>query len=332
MAAEHGDETHGHGPARLAHHFDTLEQQFEAGKQGMWLFLATEILLFSGLFCAYAVYRANHPEIFVWAHQFLDSRLGGINTVVLICSSLTMALGVRCAQTNAKNGLIACLILTLLCACGFLGIKYVEYTSKWKHGLRFGKYYNPDEDYIREHGKGHGGDAGQVSGSVAAKAPGGGAASVAPGSNSVERNTLGNPTAGTPLGQVTEKKEGRGAGKAPDAAAGKSPIPPAFDDKTSFPPPGESPAGLASALPGAHAPVADRPRNVRVFFSIYFGMTGLHALHVLAGMCAILWVLRRAMKGEFSSAYNAPVDFVGLYWHLVDVIWIFLFPLLYLIH
>ena len=87
---------HGHDPS-LQHHFDNPEQQFDSGKLGMWLFLATEVLLFGGLFVAYAVYRANHPEIFVYAHQFLDKKLGGINTLVLICSSLTMAWGVRAA-------------------------------------------------------------------------------------------------------------------------------------------------------------------------------------------------------------------------------------------
>ena len=94
------------------------QQQFDAGKLGMWLFLLTEILLFGGLFCAYAVYRANHPEIFLYAHQFLDKNLGAINTCVLILSSFTMAWGVRCAQRDRQRGLIVCLLLTLLCACG----------------------------------------------------------------------------------------------------------------------------------------------------------------------------------------------------------------------
>ncbi len=82
------DHDHEHQP-NLAHHFDTMKQQVEAGKLGMWLFLATEILLFGGLFCAYAVYRSSHPEIFEYAHQYLDKVWGGINTLVLICSSLT---------------------------------------------------------------------------------------------------------------------------------------------------------------------------------------------------------------------------------------------------
>ncbi len=129
----------------LADHFETPEQQYAAGKLGMWIFLLTEILLFGGLFCAYAVYRANHPEIFVYAHQFLDKNLGAINTAVLILSSLTMAWGVRCAQRDQQRGLVLCLVITLICACGFLGIKYVEYKAKWEHGLLWASRYKPAE-------------------------------------------------------------------------------------------------------------------------------------------------------------------------------------------
>ena len=87
-----GHDAHNHDrPDFLQHHFDTPQQQFESSKLGMWLFLSTEILLFGGLFCAYAIYRANHPEIFLYAHQFLDKTLGGINTLILIASSFTIA-------------------------------------------------------------------------------------------------------------------------------------------------------------------------------------------------------------------------------------------------
>ena len=101
------DDQHGHADHHApfqAHHFDTMEQQFQAGKLGMWIFLVTEILLFGGLFCAYAAYRANHPQIFVYAaEEFLDKTLGAINTAVLIFSSFTMAWGVRCAQLNRQR-------------------------------------------------------------------------------------------------------------------------------------------------------------------------------------------------------------------------------------
>ena len=219
-----------HAP-HLKHHFDTAEQQFDAGKLGIWLFLATEILLFGGLFCAYAIYRANHPEIFVYAHRYLDKLLGATNTVVLLCSSLTMAWAVRAAQLGQRRLLIALLSLTLLGGAGFMSIKYVEYKAKWEHGLLPGTHFAPQEH-----------------------------------------------------------AEGEAA-----AAHGK------------------------------------RPDNTQIFFGIYFLMTGLHGIHVLAGMGAIAWILVRSVKGHFGPEYFTPVDFVGLYWHLVDLIWIFLFPLLYLI-
>jgi cytochrome c oxidase subunit 3 len=237
-------EAHGHDPF-LAHHYQSHRQQFEAGKLGMWLFLLTEILLFGGLFCAYAVYRANHPEIFIYAHEFLDKQLGAINTAVLILSSFTMAWGVRCAQLNQRKLLMVMLSLTLLCACGFLGIKYVEYKHKWEDGLLWASKYNPVE-----HSE--------------------------PADHTIE------PPGEPEVEPTLEHKEG--------------------------------------------------PRYAGVFFSIYFMMTGLHGLHVLAGMGAITWVLIRAAKGHFNSHYFGPVDYVGLYWHLVDLIWIYLFPLLYLIH
>ena len=227
--------------ANLADHFHTPEQQFAAGKLGMWVFLLTEILLFGGLFCAYAVYRANHPEIFVYAHQFLDKNLGATNTAVLILSSFTMAWAVRCAQRDRRRGLVVCLLVTLLCAACFLGIKYVEYKAKWEDGLLWARQFKP----------------------------------TAQAAEALRRHL-------------------------PDPAR-------------------------------AEAELRNMPRHVGVFFSVYFLMTGLHAIHVLAGMAAIAWVLARALRGQFGSRHYNAVDCVGLYWHLVDVIWIYLFPLLYLI-
>ncbi|MBD3162103.1 MAG: cytochrome c oxidase subunit 3 family protein, partial [Candidatus Eisenbacteria bacterium] len=139
--------------AHLAHHFETHQQQHESSKLGMWIFLSTEVLLFGGLFCAYAVYRANHPEIFQYAHHFLDKQLGGLNTLVLIASSFTMAWAVRAAQLGQRKKLIALLTFTLLCAFGFLGVKAIEYEHKWKHGLLWGKYYQPAEHGETSHGE-----------------------------------------------------------------------------------------------------------------------------------------------------------------------------------
>jgi len=246
----------------LQHHFDTPEQQFDAGKLGIWLFLATEILLFGGLFCAYAIYRANHPEVFVYAHQYLDKILGGTNTVILLCSSLTMAWAVRASQLGQRKLLITLLSLTLLGGFGFMGIKFVEYKAKWEHGLLPGTHFAPHEE-----------------GEAPAAAP----AAAAP-------QTTFKPSAAGPAGTVREE----GAG---EAATGHG----------------------------------KRPSNTQIFFGIYFLLTGLHGIHVLIGIGAISWILIRSIRGEFGPEYFTPVDFVGLYWHLVDLIWIFLFPLLYLI-
>jgi cytochrome c oxidase subunit 3 len=283
--AEHGG--HNEHPPHLQHHFESSSQQFEAGKLGIWLFLATEILLFGGLFVAYAIYRANHPEIFLYAHQYLDKVLGGTNTVILLCSSLTMAWAVRASQLGQRKLLILLLSLTLCGGFGFMSIKYVEYKAKWEHGLLPGTHFAPHE----EHAAAEPAAPAAVATPVPA-APAAPAAPGAPGALVVEKSKIA-PSAAGPAGTVTS-----------EAAA----------------------AGAAE-----HAHLGKRPSNVQIFFGIYFLMTGLHGIHVLAGMGAIAWILVRSIRGDFGPEYFTPVDFVGLYWHLVDLIWIFLFPLLYLI-
>jgi cytochrome c oxidase subunit 3 len=303
----------------MAHHFDSPGQQYQAGKTGMWLFLSTEILLFGGLFCAYAVYRHSHPDVFLYAHRYLDKTLGGINTLVLILSSFTAAWAVRAAQMGQRRLLIGLILVTLLCATGFLGIKAVEYEHKWKHGLLWGKRFQPE----MTHG------AGTTHGEAPGSAAGGRAA--APGATEANVVHAMVPPGGAAVAEAAPKDAGQArseriGGATPDPLQIRSNI----RDATT------GPAGLARsekgpAANGRHGP-AERPQNVQVFFGIYFAMTGLHAIHVLAGMTAWLWVLRRAIRGDFSPAYFTPVDFVALYWHLVDLIWIYLFPLLYLIH
>src|SRR5690606_21030111 len=118
----------GHGSRFIAHHFDDAKHQFDSGKLGIWLFLVTEILFFSGLYVAYIVYRTYHPDIDDYAHAYLDTKMGAINTAVLILSSLTAAWAVRAAQLGQKQLLTALLAVTVLCAFTFLGIKYVEYS------------------------------------------------------------------------------------------------------------------------------------------------------------------------------------------------------------
>ena len=125
---------HAHsGP--LQHHFDDLHQQYEAANMGMWAFIAQEIMFFGGLFCGYTVYRSQFPGAFMAGSYELDIRWGLFNTVVLIGSSLTMALGVRAAQMGKKNGIIAWLLATLFLGCVFLGVKAIEYTAKYDHHL-----------------------------------------------------------------------------------------------------------------------------------------------------------------------------------------------------
>lgn len=276
---EHG---HGHSPF-LAHHFDNHEQQFDSGKLGMWLFLITEILFFSGLFTAYAVYRANHPEIFTYGHKFLNPTLGAVNTVVLLFSSLTMAWGVRCAQLGQKKGLVILLAITWLCALTFLVVKYFEYTHKFHLGIYPAKYFVYGEDPHGEH-----------------KATGDAKSAAAPAADEHAK-----PAADAKHDEHADAKHE--AHSQDEHAAG------GHEDH---------------ALPTR----AELPKNIGLYFSIYYCLTGLHGIHIVAGMIAIGWVFRRALRGDFGPEYFGPVDFVGLYWHLVDLIWIYLFPLLYLIH
>ena len=209
----------GHSP-HLAHHFSDMEQQSDSAKLGMWIFLLTEILLFGGLFCTYAIYRSWHFEMFINAHKFLNVPLGTVNTFVLITSSLTMALAIRSLQVDDVKGASRMLIATLCLAAVFLVIKYFEYSHKIHLGQLPGKFYT------------------------------------------------------------------------------------------------------FTGVEGT---------NPHIFFGIYFLMTGLHGIHVLGGMGVMLFLLFKVNQGAYSAAYYTPVELTGLYWHLVDLIWIFLFPLLYLI-
>ncbi len=295
----HAD-AHAHDhPPFLRHHFDTPKQQFEAGKLGMWMFLATEVLLFGGLFVGYSIWRGLHPELFKYGSQFLDTTLGATNTVVLIVSSLTMATAVTMAQLGRRGPLVLMLVLTLAGAVTFLVIKYFEYTSKFEHGLYPGlKMYQ----VALSHGP---------------------------------PETFGGPLTSPP-----------------DAAPAPAPaVPPGMPPGTepsTIPMPASGPAGIDEAVLAEHHggirhkehaggehvhPVFDRvsPNNVHMFFNIYFLMTGLHGIHVAIGIIMLTWLLVGALKGRFSPQYFTPVDLGGLYWHIVDLIWIFLFPLFYLI-
>jgi len=274
---------HHDGSPFIQHHYDDAKHQFESGKLGMWVFLAQEVLFFSALFVAYIVYRANHPEIFYYAHKYLDVKWGATNTVVLLLSSLTAAWAVRAAQLQQRKLLIACLATTILCACAFMGIKYVEYTHKIHHGILFGEKFKPEYDPHHVH---------------------------------FPKNEQGEPIF-TPK-ELSEHLQA----DAPEGEGHEAPAP--------------APAAAEDHGHGGHGggdgkPMA-APAHTNMFFTIYFAMTGLHGIHVLVGIFIFIWLLRRAMKGHFTADYFGPVDYAALYWHLVDLIWIYLFPLLYLIH
>jgi len=208
------------GAATLAHQFDDAAQQHDAATLGMWVFLVTEIMFFAGMFTAYVAYRALYPEGFIHASSHLDVRLGTINTIVLISSSLTMAFAVHAAQVGRRAALLRCLLLTMGLGATFLVIKGIEYGHKFHEGLVPGPLFTYS-----------GPDAGQQ----------------------------------------------------------------------------------------------------QLFLSLYFCMTGMHALHMIIGLGLLATLVLQARRGRFGPSYNTPVELIGLYWHFVDIVWIFLFPLLYLI-
>jgi cytochrome c oxidase subunit III len=336
----HGDNHH-HMPFQ-AHHFDDPEQQFDAGKLGIWLFLVTEVLFFSGMFCAYSLYRMLHPEVFTFASQYLNETLGAFNTGVLLFSSLSMAWGVRCAQLRQRTGLVVCLAITLGCAAMFLGVKAIEYTHKWDLGLLpAGSYVSQFLVTSKHHGISEWlywlsavpalcviGFAGWYLYSMA--------------SGQKQKAEIAGPLLVTALcyflgvfvGIAFQNAE-EAAHKAHDTAAHASVD--GHDSNNSEHAGEHADAGKlvsvpTKVVPGAPTlPAVDQKGGAGIFFSIYYCMTGVHAVHILGGMVVLTWLLIRATKDHFNEQYFGPVDYVGLYWHLVDLIWIYLFPLLYLI-
>jgi len=220
------------------HHFETEEQQREAGTFGMWLFLLTEIMFFGGLFFAYLLYRNWYYDAFAVASNQLSVPLGAANTAILITSGFCMALGVWAAEVRKKGILVLMLVLTTVFGVAFLGVKYVEYHEKWE------KHHIPGPHF--------------------------------------------------------------------DISEFVNPVAHGIKDEQPLAP--------------------DMARKTQVFFSLYFAMTGMHALHMIIGIGVLFWLTYRAHRGEFSVGYVAPIENFGLYWHFVDIVWLFLFPLLYLIN
>lgn len=221
-----------HGHPAHSHHFDSAEHEYQTGKQGVWLFLATEVLMFGGLFVGYAIFHHLYPEVFKIGAKFTDWRMGSANTVVLLTSSLTMALGIHFIQVGKQKAAFWNLVATVFCGAIFMTIKYFEYEHKISLGCEPGAWFHGNPDILAEH-------------------------------------------------------------------IGVS----------------------ADAIPG----------NLALYFSFYYMMTGLHGLHVMFGMLAICWCIFRLKRGDFSEHNYAFVEGTGLFWHLIDLIWIYLFPLLYLV-
>ncbi|MCM2370849.1 cytochrome c oxidase subunit 3 [Aporhodopirellula aestuarii] len=400
---EHGHD-HDH-PAWLAHHFDTPEQQFDSGKLGIWLFLVTEVLFFSGMFCAYAMFRMLRPEVFEGCSQFLNTKLGAINTGVLLFSSLTMAWAVRCAQTEEYKKLVVMIASTLSCAMVFLGVKSIEYSHKWGMGLLPpGSYFydeaNPHptaQQIVDQHGFSESAAYFLTHSLYFLCAPFLilliGVAIWAVYSKVTDKQfqyACAKPLlvvclsffGGVGLGMILESGggehavahvDGEHAGDhgdadhahadhshdAPAEVAATHAVP-AFDiesDDAAIELLAESElntgaramleakqaqaematgqivaAGVEADL-GIHRIEQDvqTKRQAGVFFGIYYCMTGVHAIHILGGIGVLVWLLIRSIRQDFNRQYFGPVDYVGLYWHLVDLIWIYLFPLLYLI-
>jgi cytochrome c oxidase subunit 3 len=197
----------------LKEQFKNLDQQHEASTQGMWIFLATEVLFFGGMFLAYALYRRTYPEDFVAMSQQFSWLYGTINTAVLLTSSLTMALAVRAAQEGKNRLLSIYLSITLLLGVAFLTIKGFEYAEDFKKDLLFGHV----------------------------------------------------------------------------------------------------------------------PGHMQILLFLYYLMTAVHALHLIIGIVLVAIMAVKARKNSFSIHYYSPIEVTGLYWHFVDIIWVFLYPLLYLI-
>lgn len=259
-----GDGHAHHGP-ELLHHFETAQQQKEAATLGMWTFLVTEVMLFGGIFLAYIVYRWAFPQVWADAAHHLNTPLGTVNTVVLLVSSLTVALAVNAAEEGKRRTVLTMFAITLLLGFTFLGIKAWEYSEKFSHCYG---YANPiawvtgtDQHAVEE--------------------------CLVPG-----------------RAFLWPAAEGQGAeGAAAGAEAGHG----------------------AAMTPGEKSPY-------QLFYFLYFVATGLHALHMVIGITVMSIVGFMAWRGAFSPAYYTPVEIGGLYWHLIDIIWVFLFPLFYLVH
>jgi len=295
------DEHHYHPPG-LQHQFEDMGQQQESASIGMWMFLVQEIMFFGGLFTVYLVFRSKYPMAFAAGSNHLDAFWGGLNTLVLIVSSLTMAMAVRSAQLGKRNLQVGFIILTMIFGAVFLGVKAIEYSAKYHEGIVpvSGLNLKTDKE-IRESDE----SAGSPHAPVGRQDP-----------NESLNTALGDHDShGEKYVNTRGDFQWRDTSLVVQAQQGNYLT---SDEKIAYFSNGEI----------SQAKFQDK---VRIFFFIYFVMTGLHALHMIIGLGIMAWLLWKAWLGTFSALYYSPVEISGLYWHFVDIVWIFLFPLLYLL-
>lgn len=283
---------------RQFHHFDTMEQQYSSSALGMWVFLVQEVMFFGGLFVAYLVYRHKYFDGFGTASATLRIDLGAFNTAVLIGSSLTMALAVNAAQRGLRKRLMTFIVATMILGSIFLGVKVVEYTEKFEKREIPGRNFCFDPQGAACTGVSH-----------------------APESTPaiIQRYATGHffeaPHA-APAAHTAESAHGAATAESsqPETSGPQFRVRDAIGD-----------------VPGSSERDRSKP-GAEIYFSLYFAMTGMHALHMIIGMGLMLWLLSNAYRGVYSESYFTPIENFGLYWHFVDIVWIYLFPLLYLIN
>ena len=294
--ATHVETIEHYHPPGLQHQFEDMKQQEESVTIGMWLFLAQELMFFGGLFTAYLVFRSRFPMAFAAGSNHLDAFWGGLNTIVLIVSSLTMSLTDYYAQKGNRNMQVILIVLTMLFGTTFLGVKVIEYSDKYEHGLvpvvGWNKKIKEDE---------HVSAAPQVL-PLEMQASAASSTTEAPAQHHANpRGEFQIPE--SDLALVRQAEQGNYLTES---------------ERIHY---------FSNGQPDLNK-FRDR---VRIFFYLYFVMTALHAVHMIIGLGLMSWLLWKAWGGIYSHNYFAPVEMSGLYWHFVDIVWIFLFPLLYLL-
>ncbi|MCY7377149.1 MAG: cytochrome c oxidase subunit 3 family protein [Pyrinomonadaceae bacterium] len=302
MATHAPTHAHEYHPPGLQHQFEDMRQQQESASIGMWMFLVQEIMFFGGLFTVYLVFRSRYPMAFAAGSNHLDAFYGGLNTLVLIVSSLTMALAVRAAQMGQRNLQVFLLILTMFFGTVFLGVKAIEYVAKYHEGIVPVAGLNLKTSKELTDSDEHSGTASVPVGRQDPNESLSTAKGEEPGGHKKYVNLRGD-FIWNDVSLVVQAQQGNYLTDA---------------EKIGYFANGEiSPAKFRD--------------KVQIFFWIYFVMTGLHALHMIIGLGIMTWLTWKAWRGTFSADYYAPVEITGLYWHFVDIVWIFLFPLLYLL-